>query len=63
MARKISVSFKETSKDLKLYNYLNSLDDKSADIKDLLRKALKDVKLDNDKIKENVDEDVNILDF
>ncbi|NFO57753.1 circadian clock-controlled protein [Clostridium botulinum] len=63
MARKISVSFKETSKDLKLYNYLNSLDDKSADIKDLLRKALKDVKLDNDKIKKNVDEDVNILDF
>ncbi|KAI3350844.1 circadian clock-controlled protein [Clostridium botulinum] len=63
MARKISVSFKETSKDLKLYKYLNSLDDKSADIKDLLRKALKDVKLDDDEIKENVDEDVNILDF
>lgn len=63
MARKISVSFKETSKDLKLYNYLNSLDDKSADIKDLLRKALKDVKLDDVEIKENVDKDVNILDF
>ncbi|GAA0076223.1 hypothetical protein UT300005_06010 [Clostridium sp. CTA-5] len=63
MARKISVSFKETSKDLKLYNYLNSLDDKSADIKELLRKALKDVKIDDDEIKENVDEDVNILDF
>lgn len=33
MARKISISFKETRKDLELYDIINNLDDKSADLK------------------------------
>jgi hypothetical protein len=40
MARKISISFKETSKDIALYSYLISLEDKSTEIKDLIRKGL-----------------------
>lgn len=41
MANKITVSFKNTSKDLKLFSYLNSLEDKSGEIKDMLRLAMK----------------------
>lgn len=40
MARKISISFKETTKDIELYSYLVSLEDKSTEIKDLIRKGL-----------------------
>lgn len=40
MARKITISFKETTKDIELYNYLISLEDKSTEIKDLIRKAI-----------------------
>lgn len=40
MARKISISFKETSKDIALYSYLISLEDKSTEIKDLIRRGL-----------------------
>lgn len=40
MARKISISFKETTKDIELYSYLISLEDKSTEIKDLIRKGL-----------------------
>lgn len=43
MARKISISFKETTKDIELYSYLISLEDKSTEIKDLIRKALKNM--------------------
>lgn len=43
MARKITISFKETTKDIELYSYLVSLEDKSTEIKDLIRKALKDM--------------------
>lgn len=43
MARKISISFKETTKDIELYSYLVSLEDKSTEIKDLIRKALKNM--------------------
>lgn len=63
MARKISISFKETSKDLELYNYINSLEDKSADVKALLRKALKSEKMDKIETIEKIEEDVDILDF
>ncbi|MDB1924047.1 hypothetical protein PMY56_13700 [Clostridium tertium] len=43
MARKITISFKETTKDIELYSYLVSLEDKSTEIKDLIRKALKNM--------------------
>ncbi|MDP4147525.1 MAG: circadian clock-controlled protein [Bacillota bacterium] len=36
MAKKISISFKETLKDIALYNAITSLDDKSHDIKQIL---------------------------
>lgn len=64
MARKISISFKETTKDIELYNYIMSLEDKSSEIKYLLRQALKGGKTKNkDESKENIHEEVNILDF
>ena len=37
MARKITVSFKETTKDIELYSYLISLEEKSSEIKDLIK--------------------------
>lgn len=40
MARKITISFKETKKDLELFELLDSLEDKSAEIKAILRKSL-----------------------
>ena len=40
MARKITISFKETTKDIALYSYLVSLEDKSTEIKELIRKGL-----------------------
>lgn len=67
MARKISVSFKETKKDIELFSFLNSLDDKSADIKAALRNFYKnqlnekDVPIE-DYVKK-ADEEVNVLDF
>ena len=64
MARKISISFKETTKDIELYNYIMSLEDKSTEVKSLLRQALKNEKTKcNNEHKEKIDEDVNILDF
>ena len=40
MARKITISFKEVTKDIELYSFLISLEDKSTEIKDLIRKGL-----------------------
>lgn len=40
MAKKISISFKETKKDQELYNLLMSMEDKSHEIKEILRKEL-----------------------
>lgn len=40
MAKKISISFKETTKDMELYIKIMSLEDKSNEIKEILRKAL-----------------------
>lgn len=40
MARKITISFKETTKDIELYSYLISLEDKSTEIKNIIRKGL-----------------------
>ena len=37
MAR-ITISFKNTSKDMKLYEYWNNIEDKSAEIKKILQK-------------------------
>lgn len=65
MARKITISFKETTKDLELFEYLYNLEDKSTEIKSLLRKTLtkdnQDIK--EDKKNEKKSNDVNILDF
>lgn len=38
--RIIALSFKDTDKDRELFDYLNSFDDKSAEIKKLIRIAL-----------------------
>lgn len=61
MARKISISFKETKRDLELYEYINSLDDKSADIKSILREHFK-CKLNKEHKQENKEE-INVMDF
>jgi DNA polymerase I-like protein with 3'-5' exonuclease and polymerase domains len=63
MARKISISFKETTKDIELYNYIMSLEDKSSEVKLLLRKAIKDEKIIKSEIVEKVEENIDILDF
>lgn len=44
MARKITISFKETTKDIKLYSYLISLEEKSNEIKELIRLGLESKK-------------------
>lgn len=41
MAKKISISFKETTKDMELFIYLNSLEDKSTEIKTLIRLGIR----------------------
>lgn len=40
MSKRISISFKETRKDTELYIAIMQLEDKSAEIKAILRKAL-----------------------
>lgn len=67
MAMKISISFKNTKKDIKLYDFLNSLDDKSADIKTVLRNFYKDQMNDKevpaqDYVKKS-DNEVDVLNF
>ncbi|GAA0116969.1 circadian clock-controlled protein [Clostridium senegalense] len=65
MARKISISFKETTKDLELYDLLSNMEDKSCEIKRLLRKALEEnsgTSKENNKI-EKTDKKIDILDF
>lgn len=64
MARKISISFKETNKDLELYKILMSMDDKSYEVKQILRTVLiKDNKVNQDIDQNKIDNDMNILDF
>lgn len=64
MARKISISFKETTKDIKLYTFLDSLEDKSADIKKALREYYKKELSGEEKIlKKEEKPKTNILDF
>ena len=62
MARKITISFKETTKDIELYSYLVSLEDKSTEIKDIIRKGLSKSNFNEKKEIENK-EDINILNF
>lgn len=62
MARKITVSFKETTKDIELYSYLVSLEDKSTEIKNIIREGLNKAKNENKPIKVQT-EDINIMDF
>ena len=62
MARKITISFKETTKDMELYSYLISLEDKSTEIKNIIREGL--AKSNNkEKVNATNKEDVNILNF
>lgn len=65
MARKITISFKETKKDLELFEYLSKLEDKSAEIKSLLRKVLVEGNnaANEEKIVESKNNNVDILDF
>ena len=63
MARKISISFKETKRDLELYEYINSLDDKSAEIKSILREAFKDKLNNENKSLKKKDKNINVMDF
>lgn len=64
MARKISISFKETTRDIELYNSIMSIEDKSCVLKQIIRSYLdkenKNVQPVRDK---SIDNDVNILDF
>lgn len=64
MARKISVSFKETCKDIELYNLLMSMDDKSYEIKQILREVLlKDKKQQQYSNIEKEEKSIDILNF
>lgn len=66
MARKISISFKETKKDIDLYNIINGLEDKSAEIKSILRKHFKELKVaptEENKPQSYVEKGPNVLDF
>jgi hypothetical protein len=63
LARKISISFKETTKDLELYNLLMSMEDKSYEIKQLIKKALKEDDTAKKEIKNEEMNNVNVLDF
>lgn len=40
MAKTITISFKETAKDMKLFTFVDSLDDKSGWVKDAISAAL-----------------------
>lgn len=62
MARKITISFKETTKDIELYSYLVSLEDKSTEIKNIIRDGLNKSKSEN-KPKKVQKEDVDIMNF
>lgn len=57
MAR-ITISFKNTSKDNRLYEYWNNVEDKSAEIKKVLQKEL-DKKFSNVKIEDKKEVDNN----
>ena len=64
MARKITISFKETTKDIELYSYLVSLEDKSAEIKNIIRNGLsKTNSTENKEIEKKEDIDIDILNF
>lgn len=64
MARKLSISFKETTKDIQLYTFLNSLEDKSADIKRALREYFKEELYGEEKsVQKEEKPKANILDF
>ena len=60
MARKISISCKETSKDIELYNYIMRLDDKSAEIKSILRNHFKNNIIEKKEVKKDT---INVTDF
>ena len=67
MARKISISFKETKKDIELFDFLTSLDDKSADIKAALRSFYKNHINEKDMPAEEyvkkAEEEIDVLNF
>lgn len=64
MARKLSISFKETTKDIQLYTFLDSLEDKSADIKKALREYYKNELGEEEKKPQKEEKPkTNILDF
>lgn len=63
---RITISFKNTKRDNELYEYWNSLEDKSVEIKHILRKAMEEREGINKGSKSNSEtkkDSINILDF
>lgn len=48
MAKKITISFKENSKEMKLFTIVDSMEDKSGWIKEVIKKALIEKNLNKD---------------
>ena len=61
-SRRIPISFKNTQKDIELYNTLMNMEDRSYEIKKILRSALIDDKK-KEKHKESINNNSNILEF
>lgn len=59
MAKKITISFKETKRDTELYIQLMSMEDRSAEIKKILRENFKHA----ENTEEDVEKDNDLLQF
>lgn len=59
MAKKITISFKETKRDTELYIQLMSMEDRSAEIKKILRENFKHT----ENTEEDVEKDNDLLQF
>ncbi|OSA98086.1 UNVERIFIED_ORG: hypothetical protein B2H98_05170 [Clostridium botulinum] len=68
MVARITVSFKNTEKDTELHDYWDSMEDKSAEIKKVLKKEMErrkslENKKDEQKLTKKEEKVNNILDF
>lgn len=63
MARKITISFKESKRDIKLYDEVMKMDDKSHDVKEILYAALFGTQFETPKKVEKKENNCNLLDF
>lgn len=62
MARKITISFKNTTKDIELFELIMEMEDKSAEIKSILREKLINNSERIDK-KKSDNSNINIMNF